>query len=877
MKALRRVFARIRGALDVNARDTEVERELRAHLEFATEEFMRRGLSSGDARRAALLEARGIAQAQEAYRDQRGLPVIDAVTRNLRFALRGVRRNPGYSLAILLSLAFGIGLNTAIFTVADTVIRRPLPYHDPMEITIVGELAQRPGEPAATVNWMPYGSLKDWRRSKTLREVAHFAPRQSIVEGDAVAEYVDGGAASPNLLRVLGARPMLGRWFADNETGYPLVVISEALWRRQFNRDTAVVGRTMKLDGRLLTVIGVLPRGIGLPLGAQFWRPDNGDFGAEIIARPAPGTSPQAISAELEMLSTGVRNLRKAGYTVSVVTMPLHEQLFGPARPTLRLLFAAAVLFLLIACANVTNLVLARTIERRRELAVRTVLGASARSLAALVTIENMLLAGAGGVIGIGIAYLATNLLAAFAAPAVLMSRDVSIDGSTLLFATGLAVGCCALVSLAPIVHVVRDRSIFRLTQSGAQSGRAHGARRTRRTLVVTQLALALVLMAGAGLLLRSVARLTRAEHLGFNPDGVVILNLPPFNANYRGEALTRLKSQLVSRARALPGVVDVAIGPPPLVGGSGDEGWREGFDAILSYRRPGDKEKTSMIWAKYVDDRYAPTFGLRVRMGRAFASTDDSASQKVVMVNNAAAHVFFGTDNPIGRYLPATFLTDNKPNVALVVGVIDDALQNDLVQDAKPEVLLATSQRPGQMPFVNLAVKSSLPPAVMVGQLQRVLREVDPSLAPSRLESMSDVANASLARHRFVLRLLIVFAALGFALSIIGLYAVVSYLVAQRRTEIGVRMALGAQRRHVMGLVLGEGLIMAATGVLIGIPLTLGASRFLGSLLYEVQAWDFMSLAIGTALLAAVALVASYAPAQRAAALDPAATLRSD
>jgi putative ABC transport system permease protein len=872
MKAVRRAMARLRGALDVNGADATVRREMEAHLEFATEDFIRRGMSPGDARRAALVEARGLAQAQESYRDQRGWPMLDAFRRNLRFAWRGVQRNPGYSMAIVLSLALGIGLNTAIFTVADTVIRRPLPYPDPMEIISIGVLTQRPGETTAGVNWTPYSGLKEWQTSKTLREVAHFAPRHSVVQGEAPPDYVDGGAASQNLLHVLGARPLMGRWFAEVEIGQPLVVLSETLWRRHFNRDPDVIGRTIKVDGEPLTVIGVLPRGVGLPLGAQFWLPDDGEFGAHIIARPVPGISKRVLDAELEMLAPSFARMRQIGYTTSIVTMPLHEQLFGPARPTLRLLLAAAALFLLIACANVTNLVLARTLQRRRELAVRAVLGASARSLSALVTLENMLLAVGGGILGVGIAYLATDVIATFAAPSISMSRDLSVRGSALLFAMGLVVACCLVVSLLPVTGILRDRSIFRLTQSGSHAGRVRGMRQTRRVLVVAQLALALVLVAGAGLLLRSVARLTAADHLGFAPQGVVIMSLRPFYESYRGEAPQRLTDRLVARIRTTPGVTDVALGPAPLVGGSGD-GYREGFDMIFTDRRISDQ----MIWAKYVDDRYVDLFGMRIRAGRGFQRTDDATSQKVVILNALAAKVFFGTENPVGRYLPASVLTKDKANTALVVGIIDDALQNDLTQGAKPEVLLPHAQRPGQSGNINLAVKSSVPAWAMLGTLDRILRETDPNLAPSRLQSMPDVVEASLARHRFVLRLLVVFAGLGFVLAIIGLYAVITYLVAQRSTEIGVRMALGAQRSHVIRLVIGEGAFMAMLGVLIGIPLTLATSRLLGTLLYEVKPWDVQAIGAGTALLAVVALVASFAPARRAAALDPAATLRTD
>jgi predicted permease len=876
MKALRRALARLRGVFDVNGGDDALSREMAAHLEFATEDFIRRGMSPADARRAALLEARGLAQAQESYRDQRGIPMIQVFTRNLQFAWRGLTRNPRYAVAILLSLALGIGLNTAIFTVADTVIRRPLPYPDAMNIITIGTQTQPPGAPEARVSWMPFGTLRGWQKSRTLKEVGYFAPRDEIVQGEAGPEHVNGGAVSPNLLYVLGGKPLVGRWFARNESGYPYVVISEALWRRQFNRDPSVVGKALKINAQSLTVIGVLPRGIGLPLGAEFWRPDNGDFGTQIIARPVAGIPDRAIRAELEALGQGIQNLRKAGYTATVVTMPLHEQLFGPARPTLRLLLAAAALFLLIACANVTNLVLARTLERRRELAVRAILGASARSLAGLVAIENMLLAIGGGILGVGIAYLATDVLAAFAPPAISMSRDVTVQGSALGFAVALVLGCCLLVSVVPVLDIIRDRSIFRLSQGGAHGGRGRAMRGTRRVLVVTQLALALVLMAGAGLLLRSVARLTRADHLGFEPRGVVILSLRPFLNVYRGEALVSLTNRLIERAKQVPGVVDVAMGPPPLVGGNGD-GFREGFNVIFNYVRPGDHwSKGQMVWVKYIDDHYVDTYGLRVRSGRGFNRSDDSSTQKVVMVNATAARLFLGMENPIGRLVPFPSPTDRMAKVR-VVGLVDDALQNDLAQEARPEILVPLAQGPERSPLVNLAVKSSLTAPVVIGTLGRIVREIDPTLAPSRLESLSDVVDASLARHRFVLRLLVIFASLGFVLAIIGLYAVVSYLVAQRSMEIGVRMALGAQRRHVMRLILGEGALMAGIGILIGIPVALAASRLVESLLYEVRAWDAVALGTGTALLAAVALVASWAPARKAAALDPAATLRAD
>jgi predicted permease len=714
-------------------------------------------------------------------------------------------------------------------------------------------------------------------------EVAFIQPLSHVAAGTRAPENLTGATATANLLTTLGARTERGRWFTESELREPVVVISDAMWKRHFSGDTAVIGQTLRLNGQPRTVIGVMAPGVGLPIGSYFWIPMADLYGQAII-RIREGRTAAEVDAELTRMSPMRQVYDRQKQTLDVVVMPLHDHLYGAARPALLLLFGAAILLLLITSANVTNLSLARALERRRELAMRVALGASQSAVGLLLLLENLLLTLVGGVAGLITAWLVTDSLVALAPPSVVVDGDIHVHGAQVLFAALLVVITCALVSLAPIMTSTPKRLAASLTQSSVQAGRGRSVRRMRESLVTVQLALTLLLITGAGLLIRSVERMTRSDHLGFTTEGVVVATISPFGDRYRVPgASTEFNRRLVEKVRAIPGIDLVSSGPPPLVSGDGTTGYREGFNSLFTWADPAKRDvaraapatEGSMVWVKHVDSAYRAMYGLSLASGRWIAAGDDSSSTRVAVLNRAAAKLFFGELNPVGRVLDVSSL--KRDGVApLVVGVVGDALQRDLTVTANPEVFLPVAQQsPSGMAL--LSIKSAAPAVATIDAVRRALFELDPSLAPTRLESMQDVVNASLARHRFVLRLLSLFASLGLVLAAIGLYGLVSYLVAQRTSEIGVRVALGASRQQVIGLVLRESAVLAAVGIGIGIPLTLTGARALSGFLYEVEIYDAVAFAAGPLILAAVAIGAAWMPARRAAAVDPAITLRLD
>jgi predicted permease len=881
-KAIRRIVARARGIFV--AADDSIAREMEAHLDMATDEYIRRGMSPAEARRAARIDAGGIDAAGEAYRDQHGVPVVDALLRDLRFALRGLQRNPRFGIGIAVSLALGIGLNTAIFTVVDNVLRRPLPFTNPDQLVAVGSAAR--GSSDESVEWTAYPeTIKAWQNARSVQAIAFYNPLSRVASGTLAPEYTPGALASSNFASTLGARLARGRWFTEEELHEPVAVISDGMWRHQFGADTGVIGKTLRLNGTAYAVIGVLAPGLELPVGSNFWIPMVDPFG-QVIVRLRQGQALDAADAELTMLSPMRRIYARQKQVLDVVVEPLHDHLYGSARPALLLLFGAAILLLLITCANVTNLSLARALDRRRELAMRVALGASHAAVGSLLFLENLLLTVVGGLAGLATAWLVTDSLVALAPPSVTVNGNIQVRGVQVAFVAVLVVGTCVLVSLAPLLSSMPNRLASSLMQSSARAGRGRGLKRMRQSLVTAQLALTLVLVTGAGVIIHGVQRMTRPDHLGFSPDGVVIATVPAFGPRYRVPgAAADFYRRLREKVREIPGVRSIASGPPPLISGMGTVGYREGFNALVNWHdpaKPGAGEPGSsatggsLVWVKHVDPAYRDMFGITVSTGRWITDADDSASTRVAIVNRAAARLFFGDANPIGRLVDIGSL-EQDGQAPVVVGVIGDVLQRDLSLAASPEVILPLAQQRNSASIAMLAVKSTAPARVTVNEIRRVLNALDPELAASRLQPMRDAVDASIARQRFVLRLLTLFASLGLVLAAIGLYAVVSYLVAQRTPEIGVRIALGADRRHVVGLVMRESARLAAIGVTIGIPFTIAGTRLLSGLLYGLKTWDLPAFAIGPAILAAVAIGAAWLPSRRAAAVDPALTIRAD
>jgi putative ABC transport system permease protein len=861
-------------------RDRDLDDEIAAHLRMAIEERVKRGESRDAAEAAVRREFGNVTHVKEVTREERdGRRLFESTVQVLRHAIRRLRRSPGYSVPVILSLALGIGLNTAVFSMLSNVLLRPLPFPNQSELITAGTRTHAPKDPPGMKDptWETFGrDLAAWQNSRSLASAGTFSQYDAMIEGPFGPEQLSGAFASPSLLKVLGVQPLRGRWFAGDERGVRYVVIGYDLWKRQYSGDTNVVGRTLHIHGDPWTIIGVMPRGVGLPLDAEFWIPST-EVGGQLVARPKPGLSLAEVAKDLETSGPGLDNMRHAGFTVQVVVVPLHDQLVRSAGPALSLVAIGALLLLLIACANIANLSLARSLEQRRETAVRIALGARRRSLASLILAENLLLAMVGAVAGAVLAIWATRVLVSIAPAEITSVTDIGIDATSVVIAALLAVGTGLIVSLAPILAASHVTVHPALGENPRQGG-GRGFRRFRRALVATQLALTLLLLTGTGMLVRSVQRLTRPDHLGFSPHGVTIATLDLFGSRFRVPgARTSFLNALALRAKALPYVTDVGLGPAPLVGGRG-EGLREGFNAIAGYRDSATNANVT-FWVKDIDPGYLATYKIHLIAGRAFRETDDSLAPQVALLNAAAARMFFGRNNALDQTLPPkvrfVFRDKNHPLVH-IVGIVSDVLQRDLAIETVPEIYLPVKQTP-ESPVVAVAVRSPAPSKDVVAALQQAIREIDPHVAATRLEPMDAVVSASLARHTFLLYLLSVLSGLAIALSVIGLYAVVSYLVSQRTFEFGLRIALGAQQRNIFGLVFKEAALLVGIGLLVGVPAALGLSKFIAAFLYEVKPHDLVTFASVPILLCVVGFAAAFQPARRAVGVDPAKTLRTD
>lgn len=801
---------------------------------------------------------------------------VESIWRDLRCAWRSLRRAPAYSIAVIASLTLGIGLNTAVYSLVERVVLRPLPFHDDARLLAIGRRASDDVSRKPEWQMLPF-DVEAWRAARSIGSMAAYSSNYSTVAGHGEPEYTAGASASENLPRVLGVQPRLGRWFDSTDAGANVVVLGERLWQRQFARDPAIIGQTLRMNGAPWTVVGVIAERTALPLDANYWTPFPPimGVGGMIVVRPRDGVSRDVVARELTSLSPAVANAGRFGRRMEIIAVPLREQLYGPVRPTLLLVFGATTLLLFIACANVANLSLARAIERRRELAVRLTLGASRSSLAGLLLGEAAVLAVFAATLGFVLAAWSTRLVARLGPADIARLPGFEISGSTLLFALGCAAAAGVATSIAPIATALRGGTKAVAGHISSLLGAARASRGTRRVFVSAQLALALLLLTSTGLVIGAVVRLTRVDHLGFSPENVVIASLRLPYADYHDPARRqRFMSELRARVESMPGIRSMAFGPAPLVGGTG-EGIREGFDAVYSRFDPNRPESSRTVWLKQVDPQYFETYRMRLRHGRLFTAADGAAAPRVAVLNATAARQFFGDEDPLGRVVFVPPSCSDSPVRA--VGVVDDALQRDVSLTASPEVFIPLAQPCLDVVSPTVAVRSDAPPGAVIALMRQTLRDLDPQLAPVRLEAMTDILDASLARHRFLLVLLTVFAALGLVLAVTGVYGVMSYFVTQRHHEIGVRLALGAQRRNIVDLVLREGMILTIAGTGIGLAATFLAIRALASVLHGVDANEGTVLASTTTLLGVVALAAAYLPARRAMRMDPAASLRAE
>ncbi|MFL5580620.1 MAG: ABC transporter permease [Gemmatimonadaceae bacterium] len=795
--------------------------------------------------------------------------------RDFRYALRALRAAPGFATVVLLTLALGIGANTAIFGVVDAILLRPLPYAEPARLVSVWGYSQA-----------EFVGVRD--RTRSFAGVAGAGPGVGFtLTGDGEPARLIGARATAGLFDVLGARPSLGPgWTADADRpgAEPVVMLSHALWRQRFGGERAVIGRVMELDGVRRRIVGVMPADFQYPeRGTELWVPvvldpaKVGDFwggagAVRTVARLADGVTPAQARADVRAVASRLR-LENPLWTPAVEYLdlvdvkPLQEAVAGSARAPLLVLLGAVGLVLLVACANVANLLLARSLSRRRDAAVRLALGAGPARLVRQQLAECLVLALGGAALGVLLARAGTGLLVALLPADVPRLADVGVDARVLLFALGAALVSALLFGLAPALRVARTSPAEHM-RGGARAGAGAAHRRLASALVVGEIALAVVLVTGAGLLVRSLWAL-RAADTGFDAEQVLAARVDPVLSRYQGPGAAArevaLHEAVLARLRATPGVRAAgAASAAPLRGRSG----------MMAFQAEGfahDPGNLPMGYYQVITPDYLRAMGIRLVRGRDFTDADRAGTPGVAIIGEALARRWFAGQDPIGKRVgypwPNDFLT--------IVGVAADAQYDAPGKPAEPAIYAPFLQRPEASMVV--AVRASGDPARAAQALRAAVAAADPTAAVSDVRTMTERLEASVARPRFTARLLLAFALVALALGAVGVYGVMSYAVSQRTRELGVRLALGARPRDVLTLVARQGGALAALGTALGIAASLGAARLLGGLLYGVGAADPATFATVPAVLAATALAACWIPARRAARTDPAVVLRGE
>jgi len=804
---------------------------------------------------------------------------VDTLLQDLRYALRQLARSPAFSLVAGLALALGIGANTAIFSVVDALLLRPLPVKDPDGIVIVWENNRARNRPRNVVG--PANFVR-WQEQNTVFErMAWFVVLPMNLTGGGEPEQVSTALVTASFFDVLGVGAAQGRSFVpeDGVEGSPdVVAVSHGLWQRRFGSDPGLVGRTVSVNGTPRTVVGVLPPTLRLPPGAELWVPST--LPAErarnsrgrslvVVARLKPGVSREQAQAEMDVIAARTEQERpdfNAGWGATVV--PLHEQLVGDVRPALLVLVGAVAFVLLIACANVANLLLARATTREKEVAIRMALGAGRGRLVRLWLTESAVLGTLGGLLGVLLAFWALSALIALLPANLSGLADVSIDLPALAFALALSLLTAVIFGLAPALQASGTSQWDALKEGSRTSGEGAGAHVLRGAFVAGEVALALTLLVGAGLLIRSFARLTSVDP-GFRSENLLTLGVSLPTSRY-GEAAKQVVffEEAVARIEALPGVVAAgAISFLPLAG----PGAATSFKAEGLPEPPAGEEPVADVRAVTRD--YLRAMRIPLRRGRFFDERDtaDAAVRKVA-VDETLAERFWPGQDPVGRTIVMSW---GQPVRGEIVGVVGDVRLAGL--DSPPRSTLYWHLP--QLPYsrMTLLVRTEGSPEAALGAVRAQIAALDPEQPVSQIRTMQDVVAGSVQQPRFTVLLLGLFAGTALLLAMLGIYGVMAYTVGRRTREIGIRLALGAGRADILRSVLGRGIALTGVGAGLGLLAAAGLSRFLRSLLFEVTPTDPWTFAGVTLLLAGVALLACYLPARRATRVDPMVTLRCE
>jgi putative ABC transport system permease protein len=850
--------------------------ELESHAAMLMEENLRRGLPADQARREAFIRLGGRAQLRESFREQRGLPLLERLVQDFRYALRQFHKSPGFTLFAGAALALGIGATSAVFNVADEVLLRPLAYREPKRLVMLWQDDTAYGFPRN--NPSPWAFLQWRKHNQVFDDMAALTHNSFNLLGRGEPEYLHADTVTANFFSVLGVTPALGRTFTadDGRPGAPLTaVLSYGLWVRRFGAQAQVVGQDLLLNGAKYTVAGVMPRGFQfLDPEVDLWVPAQWDSGyiddkktdhfLKVIARLRPGISAQRAGAAMALLGKQLATADMSDLTAVVV--PLREQVAAEMRPALLVLLGAVALLLLIACANVANLLLARGSGRAAELAVRLALGASRKRVIEQMLVESLALSCAGGAAGLGLAVLATGLLGQLIPPGISSSGDPVVNVPLLAFAASVSMATGVLFGILPAWRCSRVELVGSLKQGG-RSGMGAGGQRMRNVLVVSEVALAMVLLAGAALMIRSFEKLYHQDP-GFRAEHVLTLRTRLQYPKYQSMARrSEFYRQVLQRVKTLPGVVAAGYTTYLPLADSG------GGSVVTVENHPVDPKHLLIANVRVVSPDYFRTVGMSLRRGRLLDHNDALDSLRVAVINESMAHTYWPGENPVGRRFKRGVLQSDTPWYT-VIGIVGDMRQGGMDVPVRPEAYFTFEQADFFAPD-SLAVRTTGDPLTITEQVRRQIWAVDRDEPVAAVMPLQEMVEQSVAPARLQTGLLGGFAGMAALLAALGIYAVLSFAVAQRTQEIGVRLALGAQPVQVLSGVMAQGLKLYFLGLAIGLAAALVLSRLMTHLLFGISAADPLSYACVVLLMAAVTLLACYLPARRAMRFDPIKALR--
>jgi predicted permease len=876
IRQLRGWLARLTGIFGRAARDRELAEELESHIQMHVEDNIQAGMSAEEARRQALVKLGGIEQTKEKYRRQSGVPMLGDLWQDLRFGARVLRHQPTFTLIAVLTLALGIGANTALFSVVNAVLLRPLPFPESDRLVALYETFKPSGQSALSVP-----NLRDWQQQNTVFDgIAAYVNGAFNLQAGDTPQRLQGLNVEANYFDVLGIKPQLGRSFlkGEDEAGNErVVVLSDALWRNSFGADPGIVNKTIPLNGQKYTVVGVMPPELSALSGVQLWSPlvfpegekaNRRSHGYYTIGRLKQGVTLEQASEQMSVIAARLeQQYPEAQAGRGAHLLPYEELIVGDVRQPLFMLMGAVGFVLLIACTNVANLLLARSAGRYREIAVRVALGAGRWRLMRQFVTEGVLLSIAGSAVGVATAWLGLDLLGKLAFAFLPRSSEIKLDLRVLGFTLLVSMLTGVVFGIAPAAQALKTNVQEALKDGGKGSAQGFGGNLMRNILVITEIAAAFVLLIGAGLLIKSFAKLQSVDP-GLKPENVLTAKLSLAPERYAdGDALRHFYQQMLERVAALPGVEAAGLTSHLSIEQYGTNGY------MVVEGKTYAPTQEPLVELRVVSPDYFRAMGVAIVRGRTFDERDTKDSPFGVVINETMARAIWPGEDPTGKRVSGRPI---HPGWVPVIGVVADVKNMGLTQPSMPEFYFNYTQgSEGMLRNMTLAVRSRLDPGSLAANVRREVKAVDPGQPLFNVQTMQAVLDGAVSDRRLNMTLLSVLAAVSLVLALIGIYGVMSYNVTQHTREIGIRMALGAQKRDILRLVLGRGATLAMIGVLIGLMISLGLTRLMSGLLFGVSATDPATFGGIAVLLFGVALVACYLPALRAIKVDPLIALR--